>query len=62
MKSARGVGALGPVSVVAQPAKAATTAAWGTKRHGLRELLIPICIIERIVIKGTLSNHLAAIH
>jgi hypothetical protein len=50
MKSARGVGALGAVSVVAQPIKAIATAARGTRRHALRELLIPACIIERIVI------------
>jgi hypothetical protein len=60
MKSARGVGALGPVSGVAQPIKVAATAAWGTQRHGLREFLIPAHIIERIVILEVVSTSLIA--
>jgi hypothetical protein len=50
MKSARGVGTVGVVSVVAQPIKAATTPACGNQRQGLRGFLIPPCSIERIVI------------
>jgi hypothetical protein len=48
MKSARGVGTVGAVAVVAQPVKATTTAA-GTNQHSEPHKFL-LCIIERIVI------------
>jgi hypothetical protein len=60
MKSARGVGTVGVVSVVAQPINAATTPACGNQRQGLREFLILPCSIERIVILQVFSTSLIA--